>query len=115
MERFFSYVFHKPPFLTSSIKKHYANTNAPYADLYWKIHTEFFDTEPLEQLLSSLSVPTHIIWGQQDRVLHVSSIDKMTPLLSNVKTTILDAVGHLPMLEKPQESAQLVSDFINNL
>jgi len=46
-----------------------------------------------------------IIWGEFDRILDVSSIDVMRPLLPQAEVTIMKDTGHIPMLERPAETA----------
>lgn len=110
----FNYVFSKPPFMTGSIKQYYAEQSIPHAALYEKIFTDFHYNrkEQLEPLLPTITAPVQIIWGRDDHVLDVSSIETMKPLLRNVQIVIMEDVGHLPMLESPSQSAQLLHQFI---
>lgn len=116
VERFFGYVFSDAPFMTGSIENFYAEQSIPHAPLYEKIFKDFHGEndfpEPLEPLLPTISAPVLIIWGDRDRVLHVSSIDSMKPLLPQARYHVFEGVGHLPMLERPKASAQLLIDFI---
>ncbi len=70
---------------------------------------------PLEPELPRIQAPTLLLWGRQDRVLDVSSIDVMQPLLQKPSVMIMDNVGHAPMLERPQESALLYRHFLQGL
>ena len=117
VDKFFNFVFTDPPFMTSSIKQFYAEQSIPLAPLYEKIFADFHANpdEQLEPLLPTIKAPVYIIWGREDRVLDVSSIETMKPLLKHAQITILDDVGHLPMLERPSQSAQLVHQFIQGL
>ena len=72
------------------------------------------DVPPLEVLLKGLSVTTLIVWGDQDRVLHVSGAKILETVMSKAKVEIMDAVGHLPMIEKPEETAVLYLSFLNS-
>lgn len=58
-----------------------------------------------------LSMPTYVLWGEEDRVLDVSSVDKFFQYTPNVQVDILPSVGHAPMLEIPEQTARLIQDF----
>ena len=58
---------------------------------------------------------TLIIWGANDQILHVSSVEKFQKGLSNCSTVILDQCGHVPYLEKPKETKRAYKDFLASL
>src|SRR5262249_33310638 len=57
--------------------------------------------------LSSLRMPTLIIWGGQDRILHVDNAELLHQGISGSKKEILEGVGHCPMIEKPDVTAEM--------
>lgn len=59
----------------------------------------------LEQLLCDCKVPTHIVWGDEDRLVHVDCVKSFTGLLCNSSSTIIPGVGHVPPFEVPAEIA----------
>ncbi|AGI25058.1 putative lipase [Pseudomonas sp. ATCC 13867] len=67
---------------------------------------------PLEPELPKITAPTLLLWGDRDRVLDVSSIDVMKPLLKRPSVAILRDCGHVPMIERPEETARLYLDFL---
>jgi pimeloyl-ACP methyl ester carboxylesterase len=67
------------------------------------------------QLLSEIQLPVFILWGREDRALDVSSVQVFEQYLPNASSFIMEGVGHAPMLERPEESAELVMNFFNNL
>jgi pimeloyl-ACP methyl ester carboxylesterase len=62
-------------------------------------------------IFEKLTMPTYVIWGEEDRVLHVSSVEKFLEYTPKVQTDILPNVGHAPMLEVPEITAELLQDF----
>ena len=66
---------------------------------------------PREKTVKGLAVPTLIVWGAQDRVLHVSGGGVLAAVMPNARTAVMPAVGHLPMIEKPRETAGLYLKF----
>ncbi|MFB4367499.1 MULTISPECIES: alpha/beta fold hydrolase [unclassified Pseudomonas] len=68
---------------------------------------------PLEPELPRIQAPTLLLWGDQDRILDVSSIEIMQPLLKDVSVVIIKGCGHAPILERPEESAADYLKFID--
>jgi len=62
-------------------------------------------------IFQKLPMPTYVIWGEEDRVLDVSSVDEFFKYTPNVQVDILPQVGHAPMLEVPEQTAALLKDF----
>lgn len=64
------------------------------------------DSPHLEPLLPAVPTPTHILWGDQDRLIDVDCVRVFRELLPNSSATVLPGIGHVPMLEAPAESAR---------
>jgi len=67
------------------------------------------------KVLSEIQQPAFILWGKEDRALDVSSVKVFEEYLSNSSSYIMEGVGHGPMIERPEESAELVLNFLNHL
>jgi pimeloyl-ACP methyl ester carboxylesterase len=68
----------------------------------------------LEPVLPDIQAPALLLWGEYDRVVDVSSVNVMRPLLPRVEVVIMKDTGHLPMLEHPAETAAHYLDFLEN-
>lgn len=62
----------------------------------------------LAQRAGDLDVPTQVIWGAHDRIIPASHAGN----LEGAKVTVIDAAGHMPMMEKAGEINKLLSGFI---
>lgn len=69
----------------------------------------------LEPLLPDIDIPVLILWGEYDRVLDVSSIEVMKPLLPNAEVVVMKETGHLPMIERPADTAKHYLGFLRKL
>ena len=69
------------------------------------------DPQPLEELLTGSTVPTLILWGDEDRILHPSGASLLAASMTNAKVHIMDKMGHVPMLERPVETESLYMEF----
>ncbi|MFT7268474.1 MAG: pimeloyl-ACP methyl ester carboxylesterase, partial [Roseivirga sp.] len=62
--------------------------------------------------LQYLLTPTLLIWGKEDNWVPMSSFEKFKVLIPNLKTTLLDKIGHVPMEEDPKLTSKIVDDFL---
>ncbi|MGB4344605.1 MAG: alpha/beta fold hydrolase [Moraxellaceae bacterium] len=60
---------------------------------------------------SAVTVPAFILWGIEDRVLHVSCAETFRELIPHARMKLLSGVGHLPMVERPHHTASLLRRF----
>jgi pimeloyl-ACP methyl ester carboxylesterase len=61
--------------------------------------------DSVEERIRGLAVPSLIVWGAQDRVLHPGSAGILQMLLIRSEVVMMPGVGHLPMLEAPEKCA----------
>jgi abhydrolase domain-containing protein 6 len=112
-DRVLAFVFAKPPSLPPLLKRYLAKReveNRPFnAKIFKDLHGNwrFFDQD-----FPTLRTPTLVIWGAADRVFDVSAAHRSHELLPNSELVILENTGHMPMMEKPKETAAAIKDFI---
>jgi len=113
-EYLMDFVFVKKPFIPGPVKRTLIQEAVAHQPLYQNIFKQLINSGdvPLEDVMAGLPVPTLIIWGAQDRVLHVSGAKILESVMSKARVEIIDAVGHLPMIEKPEETATLYLSFL---
>ncbi|MDD0842641.1 alpha/beta fold hydrolase [Pseudomonas sp. Gutcm_11s] len=110
------FVFVNPPPLPESLKRHFAEQSMANQQQYDRIFVQLRERYvPLEPELPKIQVPTLVLWGDQDRVLDVSSIGVMKPLLKKPTIVVMKDCGHAPMLERPEETAQHYQAFLDSL
>jgi len=66
----------------------------------------------LESKLNKINAPTLIVWGDSDKLVHISSVPIFEKNIKNSKSVIIKECGHAPMLEKPAETAAAYQDFL---
>jgi pimeloyl-ACP methyl ester carboxylesterase len=114
--RLMSLFFTNPPSLPYPLKKVFIQTALANRKFYEKERKEIFpDFYSLEKELPNIEAQTLILWGDQDKVLDVSSVPVFEEGLQNHKTVIIKDCGHVPMIEKPQETATHYIDFIRGI
>lgn len=115
-DKLLHFVFVEPPYLPESLKRYLGERAMAKATHYDQVFKQLVERPvPLAPELPKIQAPTLLLWGRQDRVLDVSSIEVMQPLLNKPNVVIMDNVGHAPMLERPEESALLYRGFLEGL
>jgi abhydrolase domain-containing protein 6 len=66
----------------------------------------------LHRQLHRLSHPTLALWGAQDRIFDVSGAEVVESILPEQQMHVMPGTGHLPMMERPRESASLYLSFL---
>jgi pimeloyl-ACP methyl ester carboxylesterase len=66
------------------------------------------DFEHLERSLLNIELPVHLIWGERDRLVPVSTADTLRQNLQRTTLDVMSGCGHLPYEERPHEFVQLI-------
>lgn len=114
-ERLMDFVFVKRPFIPRAIKKYLVREAVAHQHINRWIYEQLDKSrkaQNLEMLLKGSDIPTLIVWGREDRVLHVSGADMLKTVLPRAETVVFDQVGHLPMVEKPEATADAYIRFL---
>jgi pimeloyl-ACP methyl ester carboxylesterase len=53
-----------------------------------------------------------LLWGEKDRIMPLSSVEPFKTLRPDAELQVIPGAGHLPQQEKPEETAQLMTEFI---
>lgn len=61
--------------------------------------------------LSKIIAPSLIIWGSADKVEHVDNAEFLHQRLTNSRKTVMEGIGHVPMVEAPKQVAAACCSF----
>ena len=67
---------------------------------------------PTATLLSTIKVPTLILWGENDPLIEPNAAKKFAAAIRACELIMYPRVGHLPQLEIPQRSASDAAAFL---
>ena len=112
-DKFLEFVYMEPPQLPSFMKKYLAKQAVKAGPFNGKIGKDFqVDFFILQSKLNKITAPTLIVWGDSDKVIHISSVPIFKKNIKNSQSVIIKECGHVPMMEKPQETASVYKDFL---
>lgn len=62
--------------------------------------------------ITSIRAPVLVVWGKLDRVIDYRNADVFVEAIPNARKEIMDGIGHVPMVEAPEQSAELFRSFL---
>ena len=68
--------------------------------------------ERLDDRIAALTVPTLLIWGEEDQLIPIATGRRMHSLISGSRLEVIPQCGHLPAFEKPIEFTNCVLNFL---
>lgn len=94
-------------------------------DRYWELHLypgnrratvqrfgQYSGDDGAADKLKSLTVPTLILWGREDKLIPVSVAQWFNSQIKGSRVTILAGIGHIPMEEAPDRSLAPVLELL---
>ena len=69
----------------------------------------------LEKWLHRISVPTHVLWGKDDKILPSAYAALWGERVNGAQVTMIDTCGHLPQVEKADAVADKVLAFLDRV
>lgn len=113
-DRLLAFASYKEPFLPWPIRGVFAKRALEHAEFNRHIFAALIgdNASNLEPILTDIEVPVLFLWGEYDRVLDVSIINVMQPLMPQAEVIVMKNTGHLPMLERPKETAMHYLGFV---
>lgn len=111
-QRVLAPMFGRLPWIPYPLKLFYANRAIERSEAGKRMFTQLRnDSAPLEAIAATIKIPVLLQWGAMDRVVDVSGIAGLEPVIQELTVRVQDKVGHLPMLETPGESLGFFRDF----
>ena len=112
--RMMAFIFVEVPFIPGPVEAYFAERAVRNRAFTKRIWQDLINRPaPLMPLLSKLSMPVLILWGDTDRLLDVSIIQNMTPALPHASVVVMKACGHTPMIERPEETSEHYLAFLS--
>jgi len=113
-EKLIDLVMSEPPFVPRSILHVMAQERIRNVGLEERIFMQIA-TDSVEKRVTDLGTPALIVWGEHDRVIHVGTAGMLHKLMPRSQVIVMPGIGHMPMLERPQQSTQDYLKFRTSL
>ncbi len=115
-DRLLALIFVTPPEVPRPVKTFFAERAAKAREFNEHIFAEFLERPfLLDGRLGDIHAPTLVIWGENDRVLLPSAAKVFVDGIPGATLSLMPHTGHAPMIEHPEETARLVTDFVASL
>lgn len=112
-DKLMALIFAKTPPIPAPFKRILAADMIAHAEFNKKIWNDWQPERfSLGPVLPLIQAPVLIIWGDQDKVTDIGGVAFLEKNLKKYKVVILKATGHLPMFEKPEETARAYMSFL---
>lgn len=111
-EEFYAMTMAQPPWLPTIALAAVAEDFERRKPQLIVIQDHFYQKEWLDGRLAEIAAPTLVIWGDQDRLLHVSAAPIWAEQIPNAELIILPGIGHMPMFEVPKDAATRYRAFL---
>jgi abhydrolase domain-containing protein 6 len=113
-DRLLNNVFARRPYAPKAVVRYLADHAIRNSAKSAKIFAEMQTNEPpLAELLPKIEAPTLIVWGDHDRVLHVSCADLFRHGIKSSEVMIIPGSGHMPLVENAGACAKAWLAFVD--
>lgn len=109
IDRLLAFVAYKPRFVPRQFKRIFFADMKRHEKLLDKVFAQILEDaleHPLNHRLKDVVVPTQIIWGRHDKLIDVTCAIVQHEGIPASELVIFEDVGHIPMIEKPAETAR---------
>jgi pimeloyl-ACP methyl ester carboxylesterase len=66
----------------------------------------------MAERVGEIAAPTLVLFGDEDRIINPSAAQTFGERIKGAKIVLLPGIGHLPMEEAPDETAQAIREFL---
>lgn len=101
----YSFTMNDPPFIPRPMLDVIAQERIANHKLEERIFRQIADYH-VEKIIPGLTNPALIVFGDHDRAIPVATAEILHQMLPRSQVVIMPGIGHLPALERPQQSAE---------
>ncbi len=95
----------KAPFLPGFVRQTLGRRAVADFELHTMIMRQLSDSPLLENSFQPMATPALIVWGAEDEILSPTGAEAFRLMFPNSRVIIMPGIGHLPMAEAPQQTA----------
>ncbi|RYY80712.1 MAG: alpha/beta hydrolase [Moraxellaceae bacterium] len=107
---------HKYQWLPAQVKlmlaKQYSDRRERLFNVFLHLQNEIYPEDWISVEMPKLKMPTFIVWGELDKLLDIDMMQHFKELIPHAKTVAMKLTGHMPMLERPLQTARHYRKFL---
>ncbi len=116
LETLLRYSLHKPPYIPDIIKEALLQEKCERRDLEKILYEDMYkDVCCFNDLAKRIHIPTLILWGEKDRMTHIDNATLFHDTIRESTLVIFKEIGHVPILEDPEQTAEVIDTFIQQI
>ncbi|MEN5060997.1 alpha/beta fold hydrolase [Luteimonas sp. TWI1416] len=111
---FLGAIMAQPPRVPSCVKRHLLARHVARLERISRLYADYAASPSPAPGLKAISAPVHLLWGSEDRIVAPSACEAWEAALSGTTVEVEKwrSVGHMAMLERPAQTAGLISKFL---
>ncbi len=114
-DSFYAMTMENPPYVPGFVLEAISEKYQQRREQLMQIFGDIRETELLDSSLNEIRAPVLLLWGEEDRLIHVSSVGVWKDGIKDIQVKTWPGVGHMPMLEIPEESAGVYRKFLGQI
>lgn len=115
LETLLNYSMYQAPYIPEIIKDAILEEKCSRRELEKVMYEDMYKDVNLSDVVKSIDIPTLILWGEKDRMTHVDDASLFHETIEGSKLVILKEIGHVPILEDPEQTAEVIDRFIKQI
>lgn len=105
----------KPPFMPGFVVSSLSRAFIRRAAINEKVARDIGADLDQASILAGVSCHVQLIWGSEDRISSVDNGRELHRLLKASQLSVMEGIGHVPMVEAPREAAVLCRAFLSRV
>lgn len=110
-------VMFNPPYIPKSVQAVFAQDSIANRELHKNILEQIVEdnVEERSKIIAENNIPTLVIWGEKDNIIKPETAKLMSELMPHAQVIMMPDVGHVPMIEAVQQTAEDYKEFRKGL
>lgn len=104
--------FEREPQLVASYRNKVTDCNQVRGEGIFEVARAVFDRTDISEQIGAIKTPTLAIAGKEDLLAPPPELELIASRLPNARLAIVDEASHLLVVEKPEEVAEIIGEFL---
>ncbi|MBW7471280.1 alpha/beta fold hydrolase [Marinobacter sp. M216] len=117
LERLMDFALEQKPFVPwpiLDVMEEKAIANRPVNEVIFDAIRDSGYESAFRARLALIRDPVLVVWGKEDRVINYRNGELFVAAIPDARLQLLDDIGHAPMIEAPERSAELFRSFLES-